>query len=99
MSENTCKTCEFWKDTDGDYPKGSIELGKCKRVKMFWDCTEWEDIPDHWECRRVLTEEAKDELAFVQDGSDYSAELITRPDFGCVQWKELTHPLPKDNEI
>lgn len=85
-----CKDCKFWTlDTDKDYPK-NIGVGKCKRVKLFWDCTEWHAMDDSMtEAIQVLTEKAKDDKAFVQDGSDYRAELITTPDFGCVQFESI----------
>ena len=83
-----CNKCKFWtKETDSDYPK-HFELGKCTRVKLFWECTEWGDLPND-DYGRVLTDEAKDNKAFVQDGSDYAAELLTLSDFGCVQFEEI----------
>lgn len=79
-----CADCKYWtKDTDMNYPQ-NIALGKCKRVKLFWDCTEWdEDSGDFGGL--VLKKSAQGNKAFVQDGSDYKAELITFRDFGCVQ--------------
>lgn len=50
----------------------------CTRVPMFWDATEWG--PDG---ERRVFKNPKD-LAFVQDASDYRADLITRAEFGCV---------------
>jgi hypothetical protein len=81
-----CEDCKHWsKDTDGDYPD-HFKLGKCKRVELFWDATEWE--PPGYE-RQVLTEKARGNKAFVQDGSDYRAELLTLSDFGCVQFEKI----------
>ena len=53
----------------------------CDKVGMFWEATEWVDYK-----RRVKPERAND-LAFAQDGSDYSACLITRPQFYCNQFE------------
>lgn len=76
-----CACCKHWThDTDGDYPK-HFGLGKCDRVRLFWECTEWND-----NYQRVLTKESMSNKAFVQDGSDYRAELITTAEFGCVQF-------------
>ena len=47
---------------------------------MFWDATEWNSDGD-----RVLIEKYKNTRAFVQDGSDYNAVLLTKADFGCTQ--------------
>jgi hypothetical protein len=80
-----CETCKYWsKETDSDLPK-HFGLGKCARVKLFWECTEWQDEAPY---DRVLTEESKESLAFVQDGSDYRAELITLKNYGCIQWEQ-----------
>ena len=70
-----CRNCRYW-NTEEDYnykvPKTN-KAGICTRVRLLWDCTEW----DHDGCSSKFTEEAEGELAFVQDGSDYSADLIT----------------------
>ena len=79
-----CGQCRHWMETDNNYPK-DFGLGKCGRVRLFWECTEWGDVGEDF--RRIFTEEAKGNKAFVQDGSDYRAELITLADFGCVQFE------------
>lgn len=79
-----CKDCKHWNDKDNDYGLG---VGVCQRAKMFWDSTYWKELEDD-DCARAFTKESEGELAFVQDGSDYKAELITRPEFGCVQFEE-----------
>ena len=83
-----CGKCKFWMKEDGGYYPSSFGLGKCGRVKLFWECTEWGYMPND-NYGRVLTDDAKDYKAFVQDGSDYRAELITLSDFGCVQFEEI----------
>ena len=81
-----CDECKHWsKDTDNHYPE-SFNFGKCTRVKLFWECTKWDDSPDG-EYDLMLTDDAEGNKAFVQDGSDYKAELITVADFGCVQFE------------
>jgi len=74
-----CKNCKFW-DSDYPYPEG-IPVGKCLRIKMLWDCTEWTEDYFHM----VMKQEFSEEKAFVQDGSDYMAHLLTFGDFGCNQ--------------
>jgi hypothetical protein len=74
-----CKTCKHWEKPESDY----VEFpgtGKCKAVLQFWNATEWIDYD-----KRMLKTEHAGKLAFVQDGSDYYAELKTLQDFGCVQ--------------
>ncbi len=78
-----CKTCKYWIKPDSSY--GEIPgVGECKRVVLFWDATEWDD-----DGIRTLVPEYIGRLAFVQDGSDYHAELRTMPDFGCVQHEPI----------
>jgi hypothetical protein len=78
-----CATCKHW----GDYSDAptNIKVGKCNKVPMFWDSTEWKEVGEDY--LRVLTDE--ENKAFVQDGSDYSAKLLTVADFGCVQHEQM----------
>lgn len=71
----TCQHCKFWEEEKKSY--ASFAFGKCKRIKMYDDATTWDS-----EGRRVLL--SKDELAWVQDASDYYAVLNTAPDFDCI---------------
>lgn len=74
---STCKTCMHWSHSYNDNG-----LGVCSAMFLLWACTEWRNIGGN--CSRVLKDEHKDKMAFVQDKSDYSANLLTKPDFGCV---------------
>lgn len=75
-----CKTCKHWEKPKSDY--GEVPgTGKCKAVVQFWNATEWNEDCDE----RSIKSEYAGRFAFVQDGSDYYAELKTLPDFGCVQ--------------
>ena len=75
-----CKTCKHWdKVKDGEY--GALPgSGGCKAARQIWDVTERSDDDDNL---RLLPEHAG-LLCMVVDGSQYLAELITMPDFGCV---------------
>lgn len=74
-----CKTCKYWQKIDSEVS----DIGTCKAVAQFWDATQWSGDFD----KRIVKPEYTEYLAFVQDGSDYRAELITRSSFGCVQYK------------
>ncbi len=75
-----CRTCKHWRKPVNDF--GEVPgTGKCLAAVQFWDATEWADDDEV----RVLKAEHAGRLAFVQDGSDYRAELKTMADFGCVQ--------------
>lgn len=79
-----CESCKHWdkKEPDpyGSDPQASLGLGRCRKVEMFWDATEWNEEGDGRQFIQPI--ETK---AFVQDGSDFAAYLYTMPDFGCVQ--------------
>lgn len=81
----TCENCKYWEATDS-YPVKGARIGNCKKIKMFWDCTKWSDESDDYD--RVFKKEFKEDKAFVQDGSDYMAYLITKKEFGCNQFSE-----------
>ncbi len=76
-----CKTCFFWEPPKNESYGEVPGVGRCSRVVQYWDATEWDKNGD----RRQLRQEFINSLAFVQDGSDYRADLYTKPDFGCVQ--------------
>ena len=83
-----CETCKYWGSTyernNGEIKLSDTRVKPCARVKMFWNETEWrKDGVDG------LSFKDPSDLAFAQDGSDYRAELLTRPEFGCVM-HELT---------
>jgi len=84
-----CETCKHWEpDFEGDlgeYPP-NFPIGKCTRVKNLWKCNK-----DRWKGYKEFDwfnpKEAEGHKAFVQDGVDSWADLITMKDFGCVQWE------------
>ena len=78
-----CETCKFWIKSDD---LESTSLGRCSQAIQFWNATEWGDEEVGYQ--RILKPEYIDNLLFVQDASDYSARLITRPNFGCVLHEE-----------
>lgn len=89
MEGQICKNCKYWEETDV-YPIKNMKIGKCKRVKMFWASTEWteEEREDYVVIRKLLKDRENDK-AFVQDGSDYVAYLLTLEEFGCNQFSAL----------
>jgi hypothetical protein len=74
----TCATCQFWRrNKDDSYRAGT---GLCDRTISFWDATEWSEDCD----KRVFKRDAENITAFAQDGSDYIAQLYTKPEHGCT---------------
>lgn len=77
-----CDNCKHWQKAK-EYETGhGLGFGQCLNVPMFWDSTKWSGDG----LARELKPEFADRKAFAQDGSDYSAELITAPDFGCISY-------------
>lgn len=75
-----CADCKHWCQDVFRRVGEEPEVRKCEKIKMFWDSTDWDSTGDN----RVFID---DSLAFVQDGSDYYAELLTKPDFCCIMWE------------
>lgn len=74
----TCNTCQHWEhDPDEGAMRPNEDVRRCMKIPMYWDSTQWDTEGEH----RILV---SDSLAFAQDGSDYSAILLTLPNFGCV---------------
>ena len=76
---NTCETCKHW----GEFGYQLHEVRECEAVPMLWESFEWTKDYNG----RVLKAGFENKQAFVQDGSDYSAALYTKKDFGCNQWE------------
>lgn len=79
-----CESCRHWdqKTLEGDFPLDP-DLGIC-------DLTWLEDIPHAEDLGGETGGEPMfpaGRLAMARDGSDYKAYLITRKDFGCVQFE------------
>ena len=79
-----CDQCKFWDRSDNHSLSYGLGLGVCAATRMFWDATEWSADDDGG---RKFTEADKGVLAFTQDASDYRADLLTAPNFGCVQFQ------------
>ena len=82
-----CKNCNYW-----EVGESYKEVNRCTYPKQLWDASEWVELEDIDEFGRegvrVINELNKDTLAFVQDGSDYKANLFTLAEFGCVAFVE-----------
>lgn len=77
---NRCKTCSHWQPVGPDEYGVIVGTGICAKVLQIWDVVDDDDDSD----QRRLKPEHAGLLAMVADGSQYTAELITMPDFGCA---------------
>lgn len=66
---------------------------------MFWEATEWVDTEENDDYNRGLKKEFSSHKIFVQDGSDWRAELLTRDCFSCNEHhsKEPPHDCRQEN--
>lgn len=82
-----CGGCSLWvRQREGDFG-WKIGLGRCSNVPKFYDAMEPSDQEGEdgngYESLKLEYESLK---AFALDGSGYVAELLTKADFGCVQF-------------
>ena len=82
---NSCKTCKHWEYEEPDGYYSEVGLGECLRAKPFWECSGYLDKDGDY--KRVLTPEHASDMMFCQDGSDYRAFLLTKPEFFCAHWE------------
>ena len=77
-----CESCRYWNDNVSWRVGHEPAVRRCNKINMFWDSTDWDSAGD----KRIFKD---DSLAFVQDGSDYHAELLTKADFYCNMWEAV----------
>jgi hypothetical protein len=86
-----CGTCRHWRRYEsGDFPSDRDRFGECGLIgnRPLWeDAYEFVRSGDKVVGYRILDAQ-KDSRAFTQDGSGYTADLITRDDYGCVEYEE-----------
>lgn len=92
MSER-CDGCQHWLKDGEDWEAAATGFGTCKAVIARWkiqdavvpmtaaDLSVADDGESYLQKRKVALQKAR---AYVQDGSEYYAELITGPDFFCA---------------
>lgn len=96
-----CDQCQFWAKEEYDgWEARDIGFRACEAVEERWNIADraHEGVPypqwDHadeqsakaWADKRSAA--LKDSRAFVEDGSDYHAVLVTGPDFFCALFKQ-----------
>lgn len=83
-----CDQCKHWDSDKANehWEAQGVGFGWCKGVRERWriqdEVPRDQDLGDAWAAARV--EHLKKSRAYVQDGSEYVAELFTAPDFFCA---------------
>lgn len=80
-----CDGCKHW---DRDTGRTYAGVGYCSRAHPLWDRSKWDDS-EGGTYERILLPEAAGDLMFVQDGSDYAAILLTKPEFFCAHHEPI----------
>ena len=89
---DTCSTCKFWGDgnDEHDWTATGVGFKRCQAVRERWEIQdeaskglEWDD-DDGSAYAKARADALRASKAYVQDGSEYRADLVTGPDFGCV---------------
>jgi hypothetical protein len=76
-----CASCRHWEEAP-DYSE-PFEVRRCRAAPHWQQALQWSDDGE----KQELLPEHAGRLAFAADGSGYQAELLTRAEFGCVQWE------------
>lgn len=86
---NNCGTCKHWTPPDMERVAWMQQFAEAPDA----DQHDIDDANDRGVCGRIhmLGDDARpvsrEDLAHVEDGSRYRAELHTKPEFGCVLWE------------
>ena len=95
-----CDQCQFWGEKADTWETGQIGFRKCDAVKQRWDIADAahdgvkhpqfnKDDPASYErWAKERSDALKASRAFVEDGSEYHAALLTGPDFFCALFKQ-----------
>ena len=91
MMTGRCETCRWWLG-----PRDNQWVDDYQPTEMMQSLSRGPDIAVRdrkWGVCQMTTYEPyqythPESLALAHDHEQYGAELLTRPDFGCVQWKE-----------
>ncbi len=85
-----CDECRHWATEEWlqwDWEANGIGFRQCMAVRERWKIQDavcdQRSGDEHIEMRKQALKATR---AYVQDGSEYHAELITGPDFFCALW-------------
>ena len=85
-----CDGCQYWINDPEENYRAVSGIGECKKAVELWDATEWVKNEGDGYTERLVKPELADQMSFVQDGSDYSASLWTKPEFFCAHHQAIS---------
>lgn len=95
-----CDQCKFWGEKADTWETGEIGFRRCDALKERWKIADGahdgvkfpQFDASNEQSRKQWARERSDALkasrAFVEDGSEYHAALLTGPDFFCAFFKQ-----------
>lgn len=92
-----CDQCAHWADKSDEWEAQAVGFCQCMAARERWriqdqasEGVEWDSEEDgaYMAKRRDALKAAR---CYVQDGSQYHAELMTAPDFFCALYVEVQH--------
>lgn len=89
MKTGTCVACKLWVKIERGEAGWRMGMGTCTNVPKFFDATEDVsefDPEDSGDGSLTLKPEFSGVKALCLDGDGYKAELMTAPDFGCINY-------------
>ena len=96
VSGMRCDRCKHWgvgEDGCERRMSGGLLVKRCGKAVEWWYVSEWvESEDDGWHEERNAKPEYAEQKMFVQDGSDYKADLLTVADFFCAHFEPTTPP-------
>jgi hypothetical protein len=90
---SACASCAFWNPLGYEKPTRTsynepVEPGEWGYCALISADTSFEDDDP--------ADDARSPKAFTRDGSDFWSALLTRSDFGCVEWRSPYNLTPKE---
>ena len=87
-----CDGCNHWdtKEVQPEWDADAIGFHKCKAVRERWEIQDEASKDLEWDSgegnafSKSRADALKASRAYVQDGSQYMADLVTGPDFFCA---------------
>lgn len=86
-----CADCKYWGEGD-DGRDALYGTKRCGKALQMWDAGHWDGEDYDSNKGYTLLHEHAGQMMFVKDGSDYRADLYTKPDFFCAHFEEISKP-------
>tara|TARA_Y100001960_G_C14583031_1_gene781722 strand:- start:212 stop:484 length:273 start_codon:yes stop_codon:yes gene_type:complete len=81
-----CENCAYWKPVDKEEVADNVGVGSCKYAVERWVAIDADYTTHDWKTTYTLNAGFENNKLFVEDGSEYHANLLTRKDFGCIEF-------------